>query len=261
MEDTNQTVPEPSAPLSLIGRLTGVFATPGEVFDAVKAGPPATANWLVPALLFVAVSWVGAALVFSQPAVNRQITELQTQAVEKQIAAKKIPPQQAEAMRQAVEKFGSIGMKVSLVAAPLIAAFASPFWWGLLLWGLGKVVFKSPLGYMQAVEVTGLSNMILPLAALVQTLLVVGMGNPFVSPTPTLFLKTIDPTSPAFTVLSALNVFTFWVLALKAIGLSRLTGVSVGKAAAWVFGIWAGFTSLMVGFGLAAQALSKALQH
>ena len=35
---------------------------------------------------------------------------------------------------------------------------------------------------------------------------------------------------------------TFWLLAVRAMGLARLSGVSFIKAALWVFGIWAAYT-------------------
>ena len=39
--------------------------------------------------------------------------------------------------------------------------------------------------------------------------------------------------------------------------LGRLANVSLGKAAAWVFGIWAAYTGLFWGLGQAAQLVSK----
>ncbi len=37
--------------------------------------------------------------------------------------------------------------------------------------------------------------------------------------------------------------------------LARLSGVSFGKAAVWVFGLWAAFTGLMVGIGAAVRSV------
>ncbi len=261
MDDSNQSVPEPPAPLSLAGRLTGMLATPGEVFDAVKAAPSSTANWLAPALILIGLSWLSAFLIFSQPSISRQLTDIQSQAVEKQIAAKKMSPEQAAATRQAVEQFGSIGTKIGMVAGPPVYALVTPFWWGLLLWGVGRLVFKAPLGYMKAVEVAGLSAVVLTLGAVVKTLLVVGMGNLFIGTSAVLFFKKLDPSTPTFQLLSALDVFTFWALAVRAIGLARLTGVSTLKSATWVCGLWLVFTSLILGFSIGAQALANSLSR
>jgi hypothetical protein len=261
MEDSNQTVPEPPAPLSLIGRLTGVLATPGEVFDSVRTAPPSTANWLAPALILLGVSWLSAFLIFSQPALSRQLADIQSQAIEKQITAKKIPPEQAAATRQQGEKFGNIAIKIGMVAGPVLYALVTPFWWGLLLWGLGRVIFKTPLDYMKAVEVAGLSAVVLALGAVVKTLLVVGIGNLSAGTSAVLFFKKLDPSTPTFQLVSALDVFTFWVLAVRAIGLARLTGVSTLRSATWVCGLWLAFTSLILGFSIGARALANSLSR
>jgi hypothetical protein len=50
---------------------------------------------------------------------------------------------------------------------------------------------------------------------------------------------------------------TFWILAVRGVGLARLSGVSVAKAVTWVFGIWAAYTGLLVGFGFLAKTALK----
>ena len=61
--------------MSLAGRLLNVLAAPGEVFDQVKTAAPSTGNWLTPALLLIAVSWLGTWLVFSQEGLRHQVAE------------------------------------------------------------------------------------------------------------------------------------------------------------------------------------------
>ena len=151
-------MPEPPK-TSLMARLLNVFATPGDVFEEVKASPFSVANWLAPALMFILVSWVGAGLILSQDSIKQQLSDLTAKAIEKQIEAKKMPPERAEAARQVGEKYGSIGAKISMVTGPVLAAFISPFWWGLILW-LGAKILRGNSSYMKAVEVAGLVNMI-----------------------------------------------------------------------------------------------------
>lgn len=247
--------PEVPPPSSLFSRMANVYAAPGEVFQEVKSSPSSTANWLVPALVLVLVGWVGAWLVFSQESVKQQLSDITGRAIEKQIEKGKIPKEQAEAARQAGEKYGSIGVKVSMVAAPVLAAFFTPFWWGLIFWLVGKLVLKGTFGYMKAVEVAGLANLIGVLDAVVKTLLIVALGNVFAAPSPALFLKEFDPQNTGHAILGALSVMTFWLLAVRSVGLARLSGASFGKAAAWVFGLWAALTGLMIGFGAAMRAV------
>lgn len=245
---------EPTHSTSLIGRLSNVFAAPSEVFEEVKTSPPSAANWLVPALLIILVGWVGSWLVFSQPVIKQQLSDITSKAIEKQIEKGKIPKEQAEAARQAGEKWGSIGTKISMVAAPLFGAFVTPFWSGLILWGIGRLVLKGNFRYMKAVEVAGLANMIGVLDGIVKTLLIIAMGNLFVSPGPALLVKEFDPQNSGHAILGALSVMSFWQLGVRSVGLARLSGASFGKAAVWVFGLWLVFVGIMIGFAAAVRA-------
>jgi hypothetical protein len=244
----------PIAPQSsLMGRLANVYAAPGEVFDQVKASPPSTANWLAPALIFILVGWVGGWLIFSQASIKQQLRDIQEQAIQKQVDKGRIPKQQADAAMQAGEKFGNIGAVVGVAVGVPFAAFASPLLWGLVVWLVGVKVLKSNFTYMKALEVAGLANMIGVLDSIVKTLLILIMGNLFASPSLALLVKQFDPQNTLHSVLAAINVMTFWALAVKAIGLARLSGASFGKAAVWVFGIWAAWTGLMIGIGTAIR--------
>jgi hypothetical protein len=72
-----------------------------------------------------------------------------------------------------------------------------------------------------------------------------------------LLVKEFDPQNPVHLLLAAVNVMTLWLLAVRSIGLARLSGASLAKAAAWVFGIWATYTCLWIGLGILTQAALK----
>jgi hypothetical protein len=250
-----ETVPAAAAPrTSVAGRLINVFATPGEVFDELKAGPVRTANWLVPAALLVLMSWLSAWLIFSQASIQQQLNDISNRAIDRQVEKGKLTDAQADQAREVAEKWGSVGYKVGGYVAPVFMAFALPFWWGLILWLSGAKALKVSFSYMKAVEVAGLANMIMVLDVVVRTLLILVTGNLFASPGLALALKQFDPQNPAHTLLSLASVTVFWVMLVRSIGLSRLTGASLAKAAAWVFGIWAAYTGLLIGVGAAVRA-------
>jgi hypothetical protein len=239
--------------MSLPARLMNVFAVPGDVFAEVKAAPVSHANWLVPAILLMVVSWLAAFFIFSQPAIQQQISELAQKGVEKQIQKMKVTGEQAEKMRQAAEKFGSIGSKVSAVVFPLVVALGSPFFWGFILW-LGSKVFKGPFRFLKAVEVAGLAGTIGVLHSLIKSLLVLALGNVFASPSLALLVKEFNQENWVHGLLGAVNPFTFWYLAVLAIGLARLGGIGTARSAIWVFGIWAVITGFFMGVGFAMRA-------
>ena len=126
--ETPPVPPQPS--MSLAGRLFNVFATPGEVFESIRGTMVSTANWLVPAIVLMAVSWLGVWLVFSQDSIQQQLREITDQAIEKSIQKKHLSDAQAEQARAIGTKFAGVGQKVSAFGAPVFAGLVTPFWWG-----------------------------------------------------------------------------------------------------------------------------------
>jgi hypothetical protein len=262
MEESQMT-PElqPEAPppptLSLSGRLFNVFATPGDVFQEVKTARVSAANWLAPALILIAVSWVSSWLIFSQDSIKHQLSEITDQAIQKQIEKTHMSEQQAEQSRAIGEKWAGIMAKVAAVLVPVFGGFVTPFFWGLILWLVGAKVLKGDFPFMKAVEVVGLVNMVSVLDVIVRTLLIIGLGNLYAAPGLVLLVKDFDPQNTVHGLLALVNLTTFWVLALRAIGLARLSSVSFTKAALWVFGIWVAYNGFFIGLGLVAKAAFK----
>ena len=249
--------PEPLPPMSLMARLMNVFAAPGEAFDAVKNSPAAPSNWLVPALLLIVTGWLGGWLVLSQPSIRHQLSDLTDQAIQKQVDKGRLNEQQAEQARAAGEKWATLGPAVGGAVAPLFAGLLTPLIWGLFLWLIGTKVFKAEFGFQKALEVAGLANIISVLDGIVRTLLIIALGNVYASPSPMLLLKEFDPQKPLHAALGVFSIMTFWVLAVRAVGLARLSGARLSKAVLWVFGIWAVYTGFFFGLGQLAQALAR----
>ncbi len=237
--------------------MLNVFATPADVFQEVKTASPSTANWLVPALILIVVSWVAAWLVFSQDSIKHQMSELSDQVIQKQVDQSNVSEQDAERARAMGEKWAGLSAKIGAVLHPLFIGFGGPFVWGLFVWLVGAKVLKGGFPYMKAVEVVGLGNMVGVLEVIVKTLLILGLGNLYAAPSLMLVVKEFDPQNTTHALLSVVNVMTFWLLAVRAIGLARLSGTSFAKAVAWVFGIWVGYTGFFVGLGLLAKAAFK----
>jgi hypothetical protein len=255
-------IPAPSAEgprppgMSLLGRLLNVFATPGDVFDEVKPAPPCTANWLAPALLLIAVSWVAVWVIFSQDTIKHQLEEKVTQTLDAQVAKGKMSQADADRAREMGTRYGLVAAQVSAAAAPVFAAFISPFWTGLVFWLVGAKFFKGSFSYMKAVEAAGLTNIIYILDSVVKGLLIFGLGSLYVSPSLVLFARNLDPTTTLYALLTAANPLTFWLLAVRSIALSRLSGASFARCALWIFGIWAVFVCLGLGLGAIGRSLA-----
>jgi len=261
MSQSPPTIEQPAVPQegpqSLGTRLLNVFAAPSEVFDSIKNTPPAHANWLVPALLLIVVSWIGAWLIFSQESVQQQMREAAEKAIDQQIARQHMSEQQAEQARQAAEKYGAIGQTVGAAVAPIFTGFGTPFFLGLLFWIVANHALKARLPYMKVVEVVGLAAMISVLEAIVRILLILVTGKLSASLSPALLIKDFDPANMLHSLSVFANPLVFWLLSVRAIGLARVTGRSFVKAASWVFGLWCAYTGFFWALGWLAQQIAK----
>ena len=239
--------------MSLTSRLLNVFASPGEVFEDIKDKPVNNANWAVPGLIIVLVGWLASLVIFSQEPIKQQMKEISQKAIQKQFEKKNLPKEQMDKAMEAAEKYGGIGTMVSAFFIPIFAGFLAPFVWGFIFWLIGAKILKGAFPYMKGVEAVGLANMIGVLDTVVRTLLVTVKGSVFVSPSLMLMVKDWNPENKVHSLLGYINIMTFWVLAVRAVGVSKLSNVSFVRTSLWVFGVWIGYSALFFGFGLLMQ--------
>ena len=235
---------------SLSARLFNIFATPGDVFEEVKAAPPSTANWLVPALLAAVVGVISVLVMFSQDTVWHQIREQREKAMEKSL--EKLPKEQRERAMEMAEKFSTPTIfKVVGSFGAVAGAFGWLFFLALVMWLLGTKVFKHDFPFMKAAEVCGLSLMISMLGGIISVLLVVVTGNMLITPGPALLIGEFDAENKIHLGLAAVNVMTLWYISVLALGLSKLSGASWLKAVIWLVTPWAAIKAgmILLGFG------------
>lgn len=246
--------------MSLAARLMNVFAVPGDVFEEVKSVRASVANWLVPALTASLVGAVASFIMFSQPAIVQQISETQERAMrqefDKQVAAGKMSQADADKAMEMMAKFtGPTVMKISGAVVSVLISFARVFWWGLVMWLLGKLILKTEFGYLKAVEIAGLTSMIAVLGQIVSLLMIVNLGKLFSTPSLALAVADFDVKNKGHLFLGAANLFTFWQVALMAVGLARLASVPLPRALLPVLGFWIVWTTVLVFSGLGQFAL------
>ena len=232
---------------SLTARLMNVFAAPGDVFEEITTRQPVASDWLLPLLVSCLAGVVFIWVVFSQENILRPIREAQEQAIQKQVDAGNMSKEQGQKAIDLIAKIMNPTLIKLLSSVSVVTGgFGITFLTALVVWLLGTKGFKGQFSYLQAVEMTCLAGMISALGAIVAMLLAVAMGNLAMTPGPALFLHTFDQTNRVHRLLSQLNVMTLWYVAVMALGLSRLSRVSWGRAALWAFGIWAAVVALVV---------------
>jgi len=228
-------IPMPAAPSisstapassSLTAKLFDMLASPGEVLDEVVAAPPRFTNWLVPTVLVALAS-----LFLLRAASNEGVSVTPTShALDPQSTA--ISPATAQAEPGSVE-----WQRVSAVATCL-GAFAGTFWSAFLLWFIGRAFLRTRFSYLKTVEVVALAGSIVVLGAIVTALLISISGDPATRPALSFFARHLPSDNPVRLLLDTFNLFHLWTIAVLAIGLSRLSGVSFKESAIWVFGYW-----------------------
>ena len=141
-------------------------------------------------------------------------------------------------------------MKIAGSVGAVVMSFSRLFWWGLVLWLIAKWGLKAKIPYLKAVEVAGLTSLIITLGAIVQLLLGMILGKLIATVGPALFLKEFDLTNRVHFMLGAVNLFKLWAIAVLGLGLARLTGASWGKAIILMMIYWAVFSLLLIGLNM-----------
>ncbi len=184
---------------SLRAKLLNIFALPDEVFDEVGAAPARTANWLVPTVIASSAGMM---------------------------------------LSHAATRNGETSSAIGQLLTVGLAAFAGTFWSAFVLWFIGRVFLKTCFPFVKAVEVVGLTGMIVALGTVVTWMLMTISGDVAARPAGSLFLGKAGAGNRLRAVLDVLNFFHLWTTTVLAIGLSRLSRISFKESAFWVFGYW-----------------------
>lgn len=210
------------APTSLRAKLFNVFSSPSEVFEEIVAGPPEPANWRAPTLL---VCLAGVFLFCAVPTETLTATAIH---------------QPAGAGTISAARAGASSESWPLISSLLVClgACAGTFWSAFVLWFIGRVFLKSRFSFLKAVEVAGLSTLILALGTVVTALLILATGDSLARPALSLLAGESDPAGKLHQLLAGVNVFHVWTAAVLSIGLAKISGVPTRETALWVFGYW-----------------------
>jgi hypothetical protein len=214
------------ASTSLVAKLIDMFASPSEVFDEVVAAPPRFVNWLVPTVLVALAS-----LFLLRASSNEAVSVTPTpQAVEAQLTAS----DSAAVLAGPI----SVDAQRLSVLATCGGAFAGTFWSAFLLWFIGRAFLRTRFSYLKTVEVVALAGSVVALGTIVTALLIGISGDPAARPALSFFVRRLPSTDHVRLILDTFNFFHLWTITVLAIGLSRLSGVTLKESAFWVFGYW-----------------------
>jgi hypothetical protein len=191
---------------SLPAKLLNVLAWPGEVFDEIAVEKANLLHWFVPTLL-ACLSGILAVLSYSAHS--------------------------ADALQPIAKPVGNaIALMVCIVTV------AGSLWSAFVLWFVGQFFLQARFSFFKAMEIVGVTEMVLALGTIVTALLAIVSGSFENHPSLALLIKTSHPVGAMHSMLDLLNVFHLWSASLLALGLARLSGVAFKECAFWVFGYW-----------------------
>lgn len=230
---------------SIGARLIGVFFSPGATFADIARKPDFLAPFILLTLLSVAVTETMLAKIGIENIMRYQI--------EHSSRGASMTPEQ---IQQGVEQ----GAKVGAIFTHVIGFLAVPIIL-LIIAGVGMLItnaiFGSPISFKTAFSVASYANVVFALHSLM-TLAMIFFGdvehfNPQ-NPGPTNLGFFLDPSTskPLMALASSIDIFSFWLLALLAIGFSEATRRKVKVMSIFLcfFGLWAVVVLIKIGLSL-----------
>jgi hypothetical protein len=206
----------------MVKRILNLYFSPAETFKAVNEKP----DWIVPISLLIVVI-----LIVTMVAMPKIIIPEQRKHLE---GMEQIPKEMKEKQLERLEGiFPYITTPLTIIVLSFILLFlqSSIFMLAFLLFG-NRVNFKKVLAVVSYSFLTGIPESILRAAlmfikrtAQVYTSLVLVFPN-------------LDMKSPLFKLLSRLDIFMIWRLALISLGCSIIYGIGRKKSFGIVFGLW-----------------------
>ncbi|MBI5084714.1 MAG: YIP1 family protein [Acidobacteria bacterium] len=243
MESTEASAPPP---LSEAGRLAGVFHSPSSVFPDIAA----TGRWWIAALIVVIVSSVVVSLMVSRVGYDRMIRKT----IETNQRMQEMPAEQKERAIEMQRKMMPVMLRVGPVAGVLIGLLVIA---GALLFVFNSLL-DAGLSYKKVLNICSYGGLPPSVVSSAATVAVLYLKPPdeFDMQNPLAFNAGafLDPDSTSkwlMSLASSLDLFTFWTIAMIAIGFSAVCGAKRMPMSRALMGIgipWLLWVVIKIGF-------------
>jgi Yip1 domain len=251
-----QTQPAAAAPVQGSGlsqwqRVVNIFGAPSKTFTDIREN---SRSWWLPLVIYALIGYVFFAAVATKigiPQVSQNQIQLDQKAQERLANA---PPEQRE-MTLKISAYVTEGVFIANPALVLggIALLS------LGLWGTINFVFggKAKYGHIFAVWMfAGLPGIIKPILGTILIMMGVApdtfnIKNYAPTNAAALFMNPLDSNKVLYSLASSLDVVTIWTLVLLGMGTAIVAGVKRGSGYMAVFGWWAIFVLIGVGWAAA----------
>ena len=227
-EESPPAAPAPSGPDSALGRLAGAFVSPVRTFGAIARKP----SWLLPLVLWTSLSFLVGQLVVTRMDLRKTIRDSAEQRGQTMTEA------QIEQAVEQSQKVSWIFEAIPVVIPALLSVIVAGALW------MACQAFGWELKFRQSYGVT--IHAFLPGIVLSVVLLGVLWKRDSIDPQT---VGDLLPTNPGVLVsarteralhslLSSLDLMSFWTMGLLVLGLSAATKAPRGRMTSLVFGLW-----------------------
>jgi hypothetical protein len=231
----------PAFRMPFLTKCLRLIAAPGDVFGELRETFPSPGNWVLPVLLYVAVATVSIHLMLGQPSLAAHYQQIVNEDLrptfDQQVLEGIITQQQAEWILLFVTP-GTAHFLVAQGVGTTLGALAALFALSFIFWQVGKSAMGGGAPYMSVVEVVGLTFLVAALERIVTAFLTIAMDSIFATPTLGLLALHAGPDSTLFSLLSRVNVFTIWELAVISKGLAVLNERDFPKVFVLLLALW-----------------------
>jgi Yip1 domain len=233
-------------PKSFLQRLVGVFVSPGATFVDVARKP----DFIAPLI----VSMLATMAVFETMLGRIGAERIVRQSLEQSGRASSMSPEQLQQALEQGAKFTGIFMHLTgLLASPIVLLVVAGL--GLLIM---NAIFGSRLKFKTVFSVTCYANLVSVLGAIIALVMILladpeqlNAQNP-VPTNPGFFFNPRETSKPLWSLLSSLDVFTIWFMALLGIGFSEAVSRKVKPTTIFLCfaGLWAVWVLAKMGLAM-----------
>lgn len=214
--------------LSVLYRLVTVLVSPTRVFEAIwlKSG---RIEWVAPLAIVALLSIVAAQITFPIAVSDQRVTIEKSDRITKE--------QKEEILSKLPERelFGRVSVTVSIPLMLLIVVLIQSGFFHLC----GNLILSGDVQYNEILTVISYSHLVAIPATIVRLPMIFATGTTRTSTNLALLLRSGFENSLVYGILSQIDLFTFWQLALSAIGVSVLFQFSLKKSGFLAFLLWA----------------------
>ena len=234
-------LPAPQESISLGDAMAGIFTEPGDTFEAVKRSAKRN-YWLVPLLILIVVSILSSILVTRDEELVSEIKTQQREAMKKRfdeaVKEGKMTREAADEQLENTDKmFGGSMFVIFGIVGSVFGVLIIFFLKALIYWG-GLKIFKGSAGYVDIMNVLGLTAIITAIQMIVDTVLAVLMGKLMMNIGPVLLVSKEAVGKDMFTLLANFDLINIWYLIIAGIGLAKVSNLKNSQTIPFVFVLW-----------------------